>query len=321
MRKLSTLFALVAMGLYGWSQPYNVTFRVDMNQQLSISPNGVHVAGNFQAAAGYPGDWNPSTAELTDADMDGIYELTVQLPAGSYQYKYVNGNAWGTDELIPSACQVGGNRGVTVSGDTVLTAFCYGLCGPCAVVTTYPVTFQVDMNSQTVSANGVHVAGDFQAAAGYPGNWNPGTTELTDANSDGIYEVTLNLPAGSYQYKYINGNAWGQDESVPSACATSNNRTFTVSGATSLDAYCFGTCNILCSAPTYFVQFRVDMNNECDWDSVDVAGSFNSWSGSKKLTPSSPSGVYARNLNLAAGAYDFKFRKRYNGSGSLGGFS
>lgn len=321
MRKLSTLFALVAMGLYGWAQPYNVTFRVDMNQQIAVSPNGVHVAGNFQAAAGYPGDWNPSTTELTDANNDGIYELTVQLPAGSYQYKYINGNAWGSDELIPSACQVGGNRGVTVSGDTVLTAFCYGLCGPCAVVTTYPVTFRVDMNSSTVNANGVHVAGDFQAAAGYPGNWNPGTTQLSDANSDGIYEVTLNLPAGSYQYKYINGNAWGQDESVPSACSTFNNRTFTVSGATTLDAYCFGTCNILCTAPTYFVQFRVDMNNECNWDSVDVAGSFNNWAGSKKLTPSSPSGVYARTLTLAAGGYDFKFRKWYNGSVTWESFS
>jgi len=35
------------------------------------------------------------------------------------------------------------------------------------------VKFQVDMTGQTVSANGVHVAGNFQAAAGASGDWKP----------------------------------------------------------------------------------------------------------------------------------------------------
>lgn len=309
------LCAAMMFGVFAWSQN-NVTFQVDMNQQLSISANGVHIAGDFQAAAGYPGNWNPSTAELLDPDGDGIYELTVSLPAGSYQYKYINGNAWGTDEFIPSGCAVGGNRGVTISGDTVLTAFCFGQCSPCGGAVTYDVTFQVDMNAQTaVSPNGVHVAGDFQASAGYAGNWNPATTMLSDPDADGIYSLTVQLPAGTYQYKYVNGNAWGSDEGVPAACASNNNRNFSVAADTVLPAYCFGTCNILCaSQQTYFVQFRVDMSSECDWDSVDVAGDFNAWSGGDLLAPSGAAGVYAITKQLGNGTYGFKFRKYYNGS-------
>jgi hypothetical protein len=43
-----------------------------------------------------------------------------------------------------------------------------------------PLTFQVDMNNEEVSENGIHVAGTFQVAAGYPSNWDPGTIELND---------------------------------------------------------------------------------------------------------------------------------------------
>ena len=316
MRKINYLLALLLVGIYGFAQTtYNVTFQVDMSQQ-TVGANGVHVAGNFQAAAGYPGDWNPSTAELLDPDADGIYELTVQLPAGSYEYKYINGNAWGSDELIPGGCAVNGNRGVTVNGDTTLTAFCFSLCYPCGgAVVTHNVTFQVDMNAQTVNANGVHVAGDFQADAGFPGNWNPGSTMLTDGDGDGIYEVTVSIPPGTYNYKYVNGNAWGQDESVPVGCAVSNNRQVVISGDTALPAYCYGTCNVLCTAPTYPVQFRVDMSTECNWDSVDVAGDFNSWGGTTNLLAQSGTpGVYATTLFLSNGIYGYKFRKYYNGS-------
>ena len=93
MKKLYTLATLLAFSLAAVAQ-VNVTFQVDMNQQ-TVSADGVHCAGNWQAAAGFPGDWDPSTAELLDPDMDGVYELTVQLAAGSYEYKFINGNAWG----------------------------------------------------------------------------------------------------------------------------------------------------------------------------------------------------------------------------------
>ncbi|WP_040396445.1 hypothetical protein, partial [Cesiribacter andamanensis] len=58
------------------------------------------------------------------------------------------------------------------------------------------LTFRVDMRQQTVSAKGVHVAGSFQQAAGFGSNWNPGGTPLSDADGDGIWETTVQVPAG-----------------------------------------------------------------------------------------------------------------------------
>ena len=58
------------------------------------------------------------------------------------------------------------------------------------------------MSGETVSANGVHVAGSFQG-------WNPGSTELLDPDGDKIYEGEVIANNGNYQYKFVNGNAWG----------------------------------------------------------------------------------------------------------------
>ena len=55
------------------------------------------------------------------------------------------------------------------------------------------VTLQVDMNEQTVSADGVHVAGEFQG-------WDPMATPLSDDDMDGVWEVTLDLAPGTHQY-------------------------------------------------------------------------------------------------------------------------
>ncbi|MFC7670337.1 hypothetical protein ACFQT0_25455 [Hymenobacter humi] len=81
-----------------------------------------------------------------------------------------------------------------------------------------PLTFRVDMTGQTVGAGGVHVAGNFQAAAGFAGDWNPATTALLDPDNDKVYEATVNVPAGLYLYKFVNGNSWAGAE-VPAAAA------------------------------------------------------------------------------------------------------
>jgi hypothetical protein len=96
-----------------------------------------------------------------------------------------------------------------------------------------------EVANNAISANGVHVAGDFQG-------WNPATTPMTDANNDGIYEVTINVPANSsIQYKFINGNAWGSDEPVPSACAvtgTTNRGATFAYGDSTMSPVCYGKC-------------------------------------------------------------------------------
>ena len=49
------------------------------------------------------------------------------------------------------------------------------------------VKFSVDMRYQIVSLFGVHVMGDFQSEAGFPGDWESGTTEMLNEVGTSIY--------------------------------------------------------------------------------------------------------------------------------------
>ena len=101
----------------------NLTLNVDMTYQ-SVSESGVHVAGSFQG-------WNPSSTQLTDDDGDNIYSVTISVDANSsHEYKFLNGNYWGSDEQVWGDCGAGnGNRSITL-GDSDLseTAYYFGSC-------------------------------------------------------------------------------------------------------------------------------------------------------------------------------------------------
>lgn len=313
MKRLVLLTMLFCMAGWSVAQNYNVTFRLDLNDRTAADT--VSVAGNFQVAAGFPSDWTPGATVLTDANNDKVFELTVSLPAGTYQYKFINGKAWGQDEGVPGACAVGGNREVIVSKDTVLSVVCFGQCPSGS--NTAAVTFRVDLRNVTAAAQ-VSVAGSFQEAAGFPANWTPGAVFLTDADMDDIYEGTVTLPAGSYEFKYVNGTAWGQDEGVPGACAVNGNRVLNVSGACDvvLPAVCFATCDPCpTTIDTADVTFSVDMSNETVGGVVSVAGSFQAaagfpanWTpGATLLTDPDMDGIYTITVRLPQGTYQYKF--------------
>ncbi|MFN4299184.1 MAG: T9SS type A sorting domain-containing protein [Thermaurantimonas sp.] len=184
--------------------------------------------------------------------------------------------------------------------------------------TTFPVTFQVDMATQTVSANGVHIAGNFQQAAGFPSNWSPNSTQMTKVGNTTVYAITVNLPAGSYEYKFINGNAWGSDESVPAACAVNGNRGVTVSGPTTIPVVCFGMCTACPTGPIpkYNVTFQVDLQNFCGtFDSVTIAGTLANWGAGVKMnaSPTNPK-LYTVTLNVDSGSHEYKFRTHSGGN-------
>ncbi|MCB0734326.1 MAG: T9SS type A sorting domain-containing protein [Bacteroidetes bacterium] len=321
MKKGYLLIALLLVATFSFAQ-VSVTFQVDMSKQ-TVSSNGVHVAGSFQDEAGFAGDWDPSTAALTDGDGDGVYTLTVTLPADStFQYKFVNGNAWGGDEGIPSACNVGGNRELKVpsSGPYSIPTVCFASCDACpTAVDTIAFTLRVDMSQQTVSANGVHVAGGF-GAGGYA-NWDPAGIALTDGDADNVYEVTLNLPEGEYPFKFVNGNAWGGDEGIPSECATGGNRSVKLLGdgddqSESGFTYSFIAAYGMCPpSDSVDVTFMVDMNNidNISVNGIHMAGAFGSagqpnWDPAGiMLTDANSDAVFEVTLRLPAGKYEHKF--------------
>jgi len=86
---------------------------VDM-KGLDISSDGVHVTGTFNG-------WDPGSLKMDDPDGDGIY--TISIPAvsgGIYEYKFLNGNKWGTEELVFGTCEFRSNRIASVA-DASLT--------------------------------------------------------------------------------------------------------------------------------------------------------------------------------------------------------
>lgn len=246
--KFLSLFAILFYTSFSVSAQFEVTFRVDMSGEF-VSSSGVHIAGDFQSEAGLGDDWNPGSTEIFDADGDMVYEITVDIPAGTYQYKFVNGNNWGSEENPPSDCSVSNfnNREVNISGNIVLPAVPFNGCVP-------STKLAVNMTGQNIAPEGVFVMGNFQEAAGFGQNWDPGSTRMTDLNGDGTYEVELSLPPGEFEYLFLNGNNLSGSETLSSDCTMvgdngTNNRTFNTDD--NLPVYCFNSCEQCHPAVTF----------------------------------------------------------------------
>jgi len=299
---LACVFGLASMA------QVSVTFRVDMNGE-TVSENGLHVAGNWQDDAGLPGEWDPSTAELTDGDGDGIYEYTATVPPGQYEYKFINDNDWPGVESVPLTNQKGGgndNRVFSVSqwhadnGGLTLPAITWSGSAPAGEVA---VRLMIDMSNQEVGDLGVHVAGNFSNP-----EWTPQLSKAFEV-ANGKYAFVANVaPEADYQYKFLNGDFWGTDESAPDACGTDGNRVVSVGSEDVVtEAYCFGTCD-LC-APQTEVTFQVDLSQEGpNPDGVSIAGAFQGWSpGETPMTDDDGDDVFEVTLMLDQGTYEFKF--------------
>ena len=263
MKKIFTiLFALVNLTVMAQVQ---VTFQVDMAGQ-TVSADGVHIAGSLN-------EWDTAANMLTNQG-NNIYAVTLDLtPGADYEYKYLNGNAWGTEEAAPASCSVGGsNRIFTApSSDMVLAVTPFNDCP--AVVETQMITFSVDMSGQTVSPNGVHIAGNFQA-------WNPGGTALSPIGNN-IFEVTVPVLSSIsvLQYKFVNGDNWGMEETPGTGCGNGdNNRLFVIknAGDISLPVATYGGCTNPIATRT--VIFKVNLDGAVpSTEGIHVAGSFQGW--------------------------------------------
>ncbi len=271
----------------------NLTLRVNMSEQ-TVSPNGVHVAGNFQ-------QWNPSSTPLTPVG-NGIYEVTVEVPANEDAvFKFINGNDWPQQETAPLDCAVGdgfgGSNRVFAVADMDMTfgPVCFGECQDCAPIVDpnlVTVVFQVNMSNTNVSANGVHLAGNFQG-------WNPNGTIMNDLGG-GIYEIAYEVEANStIEFRFINGSEWADAEIVPAECGIINdfgeyNRTLTVGDSNqAFGPVCFSECSDCEMVVPTMVIFQVDMSNETvSTEGVYIAGSFNDWDPTATQLVDAGNGLY-----------------------------
>lgn len=101
---LLIILLLISVGL-----AREVTFKYTPN----VSADRVNLAGSFNG-------WSTDASPMTDEDGDGTWELTLDLPDGEYQYKFVvNGDQWITDPNNPKTAPdgYGGQNSVITVGD------------------------------------------------------------------------------------------------------------------------------------------------------------------------------------------------------------
>lgn len=242
MKKVLLFLIAFTCSLVGFAK--KVKFAVDMTDHI-VSPNGVHVMGDFQVLAGYANDWAPDETELTQEGSTNIYSIVVDIPArAKYEYRFVNGDLGYEAEFVPNKSHlkdgVFDNRWIYLDSldNNVydIGAIKFGTNAPAGKLM---LRFKVDMRKQMPinlndPANRPHVEGSFQ-------NWSTTATALF-APDDTVYEYIAFVTAGTYDFKYINGNTGAKEETVPNACAVSGNRRVTISTDTVLDIVCFNQC-------------------------------------------------------------------------------
>jgi hypothetical protein len=235
MKKI--LFAILSIFSLSATAQVDVTFQVDMNDVTGFTTPEVN--GIFNA-------WCGNCAPMTDANGDGVWDLTISLAPGTYEYKYSFDNWTGQETLVPgSSCTmttgIYTNRVLNVSVTDTLPVVCWGSCEACGISSgPYNITFVVDMGASGVTFTTPEVNGTFN-------NWCGGCAPMSDANADNVWELTIPLNSGTYEYKYAY-DTWAGSEALTAGdpCTFTNsgftNRTLDVSGTLVMDTVCYGSC-------------------------------------------------------------------------------
>lgn len=223
-----------------------VKFAVNMAGQ-TINSTGIHVSGDFQVLAGFPGDnWDSGSTTLAKEGTTDIYSVVVTVPAfRKYEYKFVNGDQFYEAEFVPEISRVGydfnDNRWIYVDSLSPDTFFVGAIrFGENAPTGFKMVRLKIDMNYVANPSN-VHVAGSFNG-------WNYQQVILYSF-VEKLYEVIQFVPAGNFEYRFANGSTSGNAESIPVSCSSGGgNRSVNLQSDSVLEAFCFGSC-VACVTP------------------------------------------------------------------------
>jgi hypothetical protein len=243
MNKYLILIALI-LAVFS-ANAKTVIFSVDMTGQ-TVSPNGVHVSGDFQEEAGFEGgDWQSNTTVMTNEPGTEIYSVIVDIPAfAKYEYKFINGDQWYEVEFVPLESRVGydfnDNRWVYIDSlynDTTLIAPV--MFSGNAPAGHYLLRLKVDMSlEESIDPAGIHAALDFQ-------NMDPELIILFSFGED-VYEQIVyveTLPGNTgLSYTFVNGNTEAGYEIVPAECAFDFYRYIGIIKDTVVETVCFSEC-------------------------------------------------------------------------------
>ena len=200
---------------------------------------------------------NGSTVANMTCSGPGSIDSIATLNGDAVEF-YFNSGSWDTEITFQITAPDGSSVGSygpypTNSGNSysVWTGVSNATCVP----TTVNVTFQVDMGLVTSAFTTPEVNGTWNS---WCGNCNP----MTDADGDGVWEATIPLLSGNYEYKY-SADAWTiQEMNDPTASCTNGDPVYTnrvLSVGTSdmtISTVCWGSC----SACVYPPQAAVGVN-------------------------------------------------------------
>jgi hypothetical protein len=155
---------------------------------------------------------------------DSVYSITLPRDTGFFSFfTFMNGNcpSWGCKEnLAGKPCGDPANYndrsvGSALYGDFHLTT-CFGQCSTDGSCVTPPspvnVTFRSD-RTNSPSFTDAYLSGTMNG-------WSGDATAMTDADGDGVYEVTLSLLPGAYEWKFTADN-WAVQENFDPATSDS----------------------------------------------------------------------------------------------------
>ncbi len=181
--------------------------------KATVQPERVTVPGSHGAEIGCAdditgagGDWEPgcTQAGLTLDPADGIWKATLDVPAGSYEFKAALNGTW----------EVNYGQGGALNGSNIAYTTQGG-----------PLQFLYDPRTKVVSntaiAPVVTAVGDFQKALGCANNDDPSclVTWLQDGDGDGVAALSISgVPAGDHTVRASTGGKAGAPVSftVPS---------------------------------------------------------------------------------------------------------
>ena len=192
-----------------------VTMQVNMEFE-TVDSTGVFLGGG--SGFGTPGQ------NLMHHIGDSVYSITLPRDTGFFSFfTFMNGNcpSWGCKEnLAGKPCGDPANYndrsvGSALYGDFHLTT-CFGQCSTDGSCTTPPspvnVTFRSD-RTNSPSFTDAYLSGTMNG-------WSGDATAMTDADGDGVYEVTVSLLPGAYEWKFTADN-WAVQENLDPATSDS----------------------------------------------------------------------------------------------------
>lgn len=321
MKKFTVLMIALLFMAFASAQAVNVTFNLSMKVKVQMGEfdpmtQVVRITGNLVDP-----NWDPANApilEMVDS-TNYIYSTTLQIDPGSYEYKYLIGDAWGNDEL-----QGQPNRSLTVGNNDTTLAMVYfnnvdkvpfdpAPTGMVNVMLNVNMTRWMQKGAFDPASDTVRVTGELTNP-----QWDPANAPIMqDPDGNYVYTTTLQIAPGTYDYKYLIGSAWGRDE-----LQGQPNRKITVADKdTALFPVYFNNEPYIVSPPvsTDSVMLTLNVNMrvktlEGDFDPtkdfVVAAGSFQGWNpaAAPAMDDSDGDSIYTGTYKVPANArYEYKF--------------